>query len=151
MKKILWILLALIVIAGGVYLYNTSADQNDNDLSGNYTNTATPTNITDNNSVSATDTNSATGTTNGSTVSTNSSSPYTMATVATHNSKSSCWSIISGKVYDLTGMFGKHPGGDDAILAICGKDGSDLFSAQHGMSQKVLDILPNFYLGDLSK
>lgn len=147
-KAIIWILLVLVVLAGGVYFYKSKNNYKNDEYveqpvmvdnsQDNTSNSTQNTVVKDNTSSSNTSTN------------TTKSAGITASGVATHNSKSSCWSIISGKVYDLTPMFGKHPGGDDAILAICGKDGSDLFSAQHGMSQKVLDLLPNFYLGILA-
>src|SRR6185503_18872617 len=64
---------------------------------------------------------------------------YTLATVATHNSQSSCWTTISGKVYDLTTWIGQHPGGEQAIISICGKDGTSAFLGQHGGQQKQAD------------
>jgi hypothetical protein len=40
--------------------------------------------------------------------------------VSAHNSQSSCWSAIDGKVYDLTDWIRQHPGGAARILNICG-------------------------------
>merc|ERR1711957_970634 len=37
---------------------------------------------------------------------------YTLADVATHNSKASCWVVLDGKVLDVTTFLGDHPGGD---------------------------------------
>jgi hypothetical protein len=42
------------------------------------------------------------------------------AQVEMRNSKNACWSIIDGKVYDLTRWIGSHPGGESYILFICG-------------------------------
>lgn len=64
------------------------------------------------------------------------SSGYTLADVAKHASQSSCWSAINGTVYDLTSWISKHPGGESAILSICGKDGSAAFNNQHGGQRK---------------
>jgi cytochrome b involved in lipid metabolism len=74
---------------------------------------------------------------------------YTMEEVLKHNSKESCWSIIRGKVYDLTNWIDKHPGGADKILKICGKDGTDLFVRQHGGKEKPEKILESFEIGVL--
>ena len=76
---------------------------------------------------------------------------YTMAQVAEHNSAKSCWSAINGNVYDLTGFISEHRGGEDAILKICGKDGSDLFNNQHGGQQKKADVLATFKIGLLAE
>jgi cytochrome b involved in lipid metabolism len=74
---------------------------------------------------------------------------YTMEEVAKHNSKESCWSVIRGKVYDLTNWIDKHPGGADKILRICGKDGTDLFVKIHGGRKNPEEILKSFEIGVL--
>ena len=50
-------------------------------------------------------------------------------TVAEHNSKSDCWTIINGQIYDITSYIPHHPGGDEILLA-CGIDGSSLFNSR---------------------
>jgi len=70
----------------------------------------------------------------------------TLAEVATHNSRTSCWSMINGKVYDLTSWIPNHPGGEDAILSLCGVDGSSEFNGQHGTAKKQLLILSGFMI-----
>jgi cytochrome b involved in lipid metabolism len=72
---------------------------------------------------------------------------YTMADVAAHNNASSCYTVISGKVYDLTAWINLHPGGKQAILSICGIDGTARFMAQHHGAQKQMDILARYYIG----
>jgi cytochrome b involved in lipid metabolism len=79
------------------------------------------------------------------------SSSYTLANVAQHNSATSCWSAISGKVYDLTGWINQHPGGPGHILALCGSDGSAAFNAQHGGQSRPAQELARFYIGDLAQ
>jgi cytochrome b involved in lipid metabolism len=74
---------------------------------------------------------------------------YKMEEVAKHNSKESCWSVIRGKVYDLTNWIDKHPGGADKILRICGKDGTDLFVKIHGGRKNPEEILKSFEIGVL--
>jgi cytochrome b involved in lipid metabolism len=61
-----------------------------------------------------------------------------------------CWSAINGSVYNLTSFVGNHPGGQ-AILKICGKDGSAIFNAQHGGGAKQQQILANLKVGVLAK
>ncbi len=75
---------------------------------------------------------------------------FTMAEVEKHNSKESCWSVIRGKVYDLTDWINKHPGGADKILNICGKDGTEIFEKVHGGKEKPENALKNFEIGVLS-
>ena len=57
---------------------------------------------------------------------------YSMAQVKIHNSESSCYAAINGNVYDLTAWIRKHPGGQSAILKICGTDATEVFNNQHG-------------------
>lgn len=73
----------------------------------------------------------------------------TMAVVATHNSATSCWSVINGSVYDLTSWINQHPGGSSRILAICGIDGSSAFNGQHGGQGGPTSTLSGFLLGPL--
>ncbi|MCA9332950.1 cytochrome b5 domain-containing protein [Candidatus Saccharibacteria bacterium] len=47
--------------------------------------------------------------------------------VKKHNSKSDCWTIINGDVYDITDYVGSHPGGSE-ILRACGIDATSLFT-----------------------
>ncbi len=61
---------------------------------------------------------------------------YTMADVALHASKASCWTAINGSVYDVTSYIPRHPGGEKNVLKICGKDGTSLFEGQHGGDSK---------------
>jgi len=73
-----------------------------------------------------------------------------MAQVAAHNSASSCWTAINGKVYNLTAWIDQHPGGPEAILSLCGTDGTAAFEAQHGGQARPEAELANFYVGPLS-
>ena len=75
---------------------------------------------------------SATPGTASSSVSAGATATYTVADVATHNNASSCWTIVNGKVYDVTSFITKHPGGQKSILKMCGTDGTANFTAQHG-------------------
>lgn len=74
----------------------------------------------------------------------------TLAVVATHANRASCWSVINGTVYDLTSWIPQHPGGESAILKLCGVDGSARFNAQHGGGKKQEAILLGFALGPLA-
>jgi cytochrome b involved in lipid metabolism len=72
--------------------------------------------------------------------------------VAENNSKSSCWTIVDGNVYDITKYVPNHPGGEAEILKICGKDGTALFAKpiehkEGGAS----DVLAGFKIGKLAE
>lgn len=71
----------------------------------------------------------------------------TSAEVASHNSRQSCWSIINGNVYDLTSWIPEHPGGEQAILKLCGTDGSVKFNGKHGGAPKQAAVLFGFKIG----
>ncbi len=74
---------------------------------------------------------------------------YTMADVAKHASASSCWTAIDGKVYNVTDWIGQHPGGQRAILSLCGKDGSAAFNGQHSGQRRPATELKQFLIGTL--
>lgn len=77
---------------------------------------------------------------------------YTSAEVAAHNTSSSCWTIINGTVYDLTTWIFQHPGGEGAILSICGVDGTQAFEGQHGNPRdtRPQQLLAGFKVGTLA-
>jgi cytochrome b involved in lipid metabolism len=75
---------------------------------------------------------------------------YTSAQVASHNSGSSCWGVVSNSVYDLTSYVSSHPGGASAIQALCGKDATSAFTGQHGGQSSPTNVLASFKLGTLS-
>ncbi|CAG9315852.1 unnamed protein product [Blepharisma stoltei] len=51
--------------------------------------------------------------------------------VAKHNKKQDCWTILNGKVYNITSFISSHPGGD-IIMQCAGTDGTQLFNRYHG-------------------
>ncbi len=76
---------------------------------------------------------------------------YTLAQVATHSNASSCWTIVGANVYDLTTWINQHPGGRDAILSLCGKDGTAAFMAQHGGQTRPENELNSLQIGIYKK
>lgn len=54
---------------------------------------------------------------------------FTEEEVAVHNQKDDCWTIIHGKVYDVTHYLNDHPGGINIILKKAGKDSTEDFEA----------------------
>lgn len=74
----------------------------------------------------------------------------TSAEVSKHDSASDCWSIVRGKVYDLTSFASRHPGGQGAIKDICGRDGSSSFLSQHSGDNQANNQLAAFLLGDVN-
>ena len=76
---------------------------------------------------------------------------YTMEKVKANASAASCWAVISGNVYDLTKWIGSHPGGDSAILSLCGVDGTASFNSMHAGKPKPESRLAGYLLGPLVK
>jgi cytochrome b involved in lipid metabolism len=81
---------------------------------------------------------------------TNGSITLSISEIKTHNSKSDCWSIVNGNVYNLSSYVQKHPGGAAVIANICGKDGTNAFSNQHNTQSKPNNVLSGFLLGPLN-
>lgn len=75
---------------------------------------------------------------------------FSLEEISSHNSRVSCWSAIGGGVYDLTSWIPNHPGGEKAILSICGIDGSKAYDGKHGLNPKIAKILGGFRIGELS-
>lgn len=74
---------------------------------------------------------------------------FTMAQVAQHASAASCYTVVSGSVYDVTAFVTKHPGGQSAIKSMCGVDGTAAFSAQHGGQGSPASTLAKYKIGVL--
>lgn len=74
---------------------------------------------------------------------------YTMAEVKAQVAAGQCWSVISGRVYDLSNWIEKHPGGAGAIKSLCGIDGTAKFTAMHGGDTKAESRLTTFQVGIL--
>ena len=74
---------------------------------------------------------------------------YTMAQVQEHNSAESCWAAIDGNVYDLTNWITQHPGGESAIIGLCGTDATSAFESRHSGDQRPADELASLLLGPL--
>jgi cytochrome b involved in lipid metabolism len=75
---------------------------------------------------------------------------FTLGEVKKHNKKNDAWTIIENKVYDITTWIPTHPGGD-VILKAVGKDGTRLFKSVNHPSFVKENVLPKYYIGNLSK
>jgi hypothetical protein len=72
---------------------------------------------------------------------------YTTAEVATRNTKTNCWTIVSGSVYNLTSYINSHPGGVTTISQLCGKDGTATFNGQHMGDPSPISRLASLKIG----
>jgi cytochrome b involved in lipid metabolism len=76
---------------------------------------------------------------------------YTLAQVQAANTAQKCWTVVNGQVYDVTAWADKHPGGRDKILGLCGKDGTSVFTKQHGGQEQPEKVLAGYEIGMLKK
>ncbi|XP_047968602.1 cytochrome b5-like [Salvia hispanica] len=73
---------------------------------------------------------------------------HTFEEVAKHNKIKDCWVIISGKVYDVTPFMEDHPGGDDILLSVSGKDAtSDIEDVGHNDSAR--EMMDQYLIGGI--
>ena len=94
----------------------------------------------------------ATSTTQGTTTATtttNVTASYTLTDVSKHNKSTDCWTVVNKNVYNLTSWIKQHPGGQSAIIGLCGIDGTKLFTAQHGGQSRPESELASFKIGIL--
>ncbi|CAF1928169.1 hypothetical protein F2Q70_00020672 [Brassica cretica] len=75
---------------------------------------------------------------------------YSMEEVAAHNKQDDCWIVIDGKVYDVTPYMDEHPGGDDVLLAVTGKDATDEFE-DAGHSKTARELMEEYFIGELDE
>jgi cytochrome b involved in lipid metabolism len=75
---------------------------------------------------------------------------YTMKQVRKHGTRTSCWSVVNRKVYNLTKWIPLHPGGKRTIIGMCGKRASKAFNAQHGGSASAKAALKQYKIGRLA-
>jgi len=78
-----------------------------------------------------------------------SSAAYTMTDVTAHATASDCWTAIDGTIYDLSTWAGQHPGGQQAIVSLCGTDGTVAYKGQHGSQKRPASALAQFAIGTL--
>jgi len=74
---------------------------------------------------------------------------FTMDDVKKRNTSTECWTVIDGKIYDLTKWIPVHRGGAESIVFLCGKDGTSAYTSQHEGSSAALAVLPNYLIGPL--
>ncbi|XP_068141265.1 cytochrome b5 isoform X2 [Drosophila tropicalis] len=72
-----------------------------------------------------------------------------LATVKEHNKPEDLWVIIEDKVYDVTKFLNEHPGGEDSLIEVAGRDGTRGFQMA-GHSSEAREIMVKYYIGDLA-
>jgi cytochrome b5 len=74
---------------------------------------------------------------------------FTLAELASHNSKKSLYISIKGKVYDVTKFIDEHPGGEEVLLDEAGRDATEAFE-DVGHSDDVHEVLKGFEIGEIT-
>jgi cytochrome b involved in lipid metabolism len=74
---------------------------------------------------------------------------YTMAQVKQHNKASNCWTVVGKNVYKLTAWIPKHPGGSGVVVAMCGKNGTNLYNSKHRTDPIAKGTLAKYKIGTL--
>lgn len=145
----------IIVICIGAFVYwQTQSSRASQTASTNLQETATAQqSINPQETANSTTTNSATNPMPASNTNSTSTSSETItaAQIAQHKDATSCWTSINGNVYDLTKWIPQHPGGPQAILQLCGTDGSAKFNKQHGGMARQAAVLAGFKIGVLAE
>ncbi|XP_057430029.1 cytochrome b5-like [Lotus japonicus] len=73
---------------------------------------------------------------------------FTLSQVAQHKSNKDCWVVINGRVLDVTKFLIEHPGGDDVLLEVAGKDVTKEFDAV-GHSKEAQNLVLKYQVGIL--
>ena len=72
-----------------------------------------------------------------------------MKEVLAHNTLDDLWVVIDKEVYDLSSFATNHPGGQDVLLRLIGKDGKKMFDrAKHSEFTKIFAL--NYRIGKVS-
>ena len=74
---------------------------------------------------------------------------FTLAEVKKNNNDKNCWTIVDENVYNLTTWIKSHPGGENAILSLCGVDGTSAFKSKHTGSPGPVGQLDSYKIGKL--
>ncbi|KAF9911854.1 hypothetical protein BX616_010468 [Lobosporangium transversale] len=56
---------------------------------------------------------------------------YTLSDIKAHNKPDDAWTVLNGKVYNITPYLPFHPGGEKELMRCAGRDGTRLFNLTH--------------------
>ncbi len=62
---------------------------------------------------------------------------YDWNEIKLHNKKDDCWIVANNKVYDVTSLINKHPGGTNSIIKNAGKDCTRDYDFHSKISRKI--------------
>ncbi|KAL3278323.1 hypothetical protein HHI36_013654 [Cryptolaemus montrouzieri] len=73
---------------------------------------------------------------------------FTRAEVKKHNDRTNTWIIIENKVCDVTKFLQEHPGGEEPLLEVAGKDGTKEF-IDVGHSSEARELMEKYVIGEI--
>ncbi|PGH08305.1 hypothetical protein AJ80_07901 [Polytolypa hystricis UAMH7299] len=73
----------------------------------------------------------------------------TVAEVAKHDTRESCWMVIHGQVYDVTEFLPEHPGGTAVMLRFAGRDATEEYDPVHPAGTIEKELPKEKHLGAL--
>lgn len=73
---------------------------------------------------------------------------YTLKEVSEKNNRNSIWLIIHNNVYDVTKFLNEHPGGEEVLLELAGKDATENFE-DVGHSSDARELMKQYKIGVL--
>lgn len=74
---------------------------------------------------------------------------YTLEEVSKHDVETDCWSVVRGRVYDLTTWISQHPHGTAEIIAMCGRDATGEYESEHLSNEAAKTAIAKFPIGYL--
>ncbi|EDV19520.1 uncharacterized protein TRIADDRAFT_9293, partial [Trichoplax adhaerens] len=73
---------------------------------------------------------------------------FTRSEVTEHDKSESLWLVVHNKVYDVTNFMVEHPGGEEILLEMAGKDATIAFE-ENGHSVDARALMGNYYVGNI--
>eukprot|EP01108_Squamamoeba_japonica_P005426 TRINITY_DN427_c0_g1_i2.p1 TRINITY_DN427_c0_g1~~TRINITY_DN427_c0_g1_i2.p1 ORF type:complete len:126 (+),score=60.73 TRINITY_DN427_c0_g1_i2:141-518(+) len=74
------------------------------------------------------------------------SKTVTMDEVAKHVTSDDIWMVIKGKAYDVTKFLDEHPGGEEVLLDMAGKDATQEYD-DVGHSDEADELMKDYLVG----
>jgi len=81
---------------------------------------------------------------------TNTLKSYKLSEISTHDKESDLWIILDDKIYNVTEFRLEHPGGQEPIMQLAGKDATTTFE-EVGHSQLAKDLAVEYIVGKVDE
>lgn len=78
----------------------------------------------------------------------NSTANVTLSQFSRHSTASSCWTVIHGDAFDVTGLVGTYPSGASKILNLCALDGTMFYDSEFSREmENATAVLEPLFMG----